>query len=1197
MTRFIPTGRSNPCPVCGTEKNKCRTIPDSPVILCMETLDQHSAPSGWRFLGMSKNGTWGKLLPTDAERESTEQRQQRIQERRSIEAAQAANALPPSQRDKAYRRILAQLDLHPADLADLEKRGFTPQQIKDSGVKSAERWQPIKGEFPVNLPGLSIDGHSLVASAPGQLWPVRDVDGLIVGLQLRIRGRVEDGRYRWLSSRSKRRPDGAGPNLANGELPLPVFRAGGADIALVEGTGAKPVLTNQRLGVTVVGAAGAQWAYNPQELKRTLADLQPETITLYPDAGCIHDAHTMRRYEALQERLRSLGYRLQVAWWGQEAKGQPDIDELDNLQRIRVMPWEQFLRVGKDQTQWALNRIIRLLRPAKGVKPKKRPKAGFQAEEPAPAPRVTCTALARLEDLAVPSMLVKPDTIPPFESWKRMGRPELLFHRGQRRAIWDRLIVLGYPVVLDEGPTGDGKTREASEYLHDWRGYRTQAQWELAGYSPEDILQFATSEDALPPELLENRAYYYSAHYRKPSNTLLESIPEAVTGGGLVLDHDDPLPSGAPSRRRPRRNEKPDIEALCVEDNNIQLLRGKGIDIHRGKGSPFCENCPLFQDCGYLKAKEAQQVEPALRSHLSQGGKGVVAFIDEASRSIETEADITVTEQALTSELGRLNLDSTTRGPIAQVASILVQGIIYAIAERGHWGMAHDQVLKFLPTAEELQRGIDETEEGLRQSIPLDADLWDLPPATVDRELSRVSSHDLDGLFSGFDALGTRNQLSPEAKGQLIDEVMQAGAIRRIVQAILTGKEALTITPGGQLRIKRSTPHQRKVLRGFNTVVLLDATPDRQELAAQLRIPARDMVTIKPVETGDYRNLTFTIWDGIGQASAQREDGGEHSMQQRLELFAAHLAANAADPERVGLLDNKAFIEGGHYSSIASAFGAVLGYNHRDQQNTNKFEDCTTLIAINPKPKVNVNEAKAIWQVRHGSTGGAFNWIERQAQTHLIQEGGRPRAQHRDEGITINLVGSEITTSDVFALQHQYPGCTIQRRHVFEVCPEAAPRGFVTRRRMLDAISECIREGGSASLNQVSKELGVTKGRVSQIACEVGGWACLVSLLEALYRETKHPGNYSDEVAAQLDWVNQFLPDLVERYRNGELSEAATVAAVEECLEMVAGWGLWLSDKAHDALNELFIAMSPDWAIPLMAPPIPTQEELILENP
>jgi hypothetical protein len=128
------------------------------------------------------------------------------------------------------------------------------------------------------------------------------------------------------------------PALPHGELPLAVHRPPQrqqAAIALVEGTGPKPFLLCQRRGQVVVGAAGGQFASSPQTLQHTLsvlaAELGTQTVEFFPDAGAISNRQVMRQYRRTWKLLRQCGYQVRVAWWGQDTKAAPDIDELEAL--------------------------------------------------------------------------------------------------------------------------------------------------------------------------------------------------------------------------------------------------------------------------------------------------------------------------------------------------------------------------------------------------------------------------------------------------------------------------------------------------------------------------------------------------------------------------------------------------------------------------------------------------------------------------------------------------------------------------------------------------------------------------------------------------------------------------------------------------------------------------------------------------
>lgn len=352
--RFTPTKKGNPCQLCSDTKGKCREKEGGELLLCMSLAEEIDVP-GWHFAGLTKDGLWGQWIPNEdrTEQEKAEWRCQlelRRQQREAEERQRRAEALPAEVRDRQYRRVLTQLTLHPEDRADLHRRGLSDEQIKSAGFKSVDRWQRLDIELPHALPGVQINGRSLNISQAGYLCPIRDVDGLIIGFQLRRREAGDGGRYRWLSSSTKKRPNGPTPHLPNGELPLAIHRPAeprSNAIAFVEGTGPKPFIASQRLGCAVVGAAGGQWASSPETLKETLGKIGGGPCILYPDAGAIENLQVMRQYRNLDQ---ALGGKLQVAWWGQETKADRDIDELDDLSQIKLLSFSKFEKLSKCET-------------------------------------------------------------------------------------------------------------------------------------------------------------------------------------------------------------------------------------------------------------------------------------------------------------------------------------------------------------------------------------------------------------------------------------------------------------------------------------------------------------------------------------------------------------------------------------------------------------------------------------------------------------------------------------------------------------------------------------------------------------------------------------------------------------------------------------------------------------------------------
>lgn len=338
------------CVICNGARKDCRKSNDSGMVFCRES---SANPFGYIFRGLDRWG-FGLWQPTgDAEAfvEKSKEEWQREQEQRRIEnerrrQQQIASQLPAVDRDKYYQKILNQLPLTPDSLASLEARGFAPEQIKADGYKSVNQWERVNDNFPSNLPGVLSSGS--LNSQPGIIFPVRDVGNRIAALSIRLTD-GSNGRYRWLTSATRKNPDGATPHL-NGELPLSVFEPEenrGDAIWLSEGVGIKPSLARYRLGVPVVGASSGLFSGSPDTCKFTLEKLlakyQTQKLIIAPDAGDIQNKHVCQRWAGEFEFLRSLGYRIEIAWWNQINKDDADIDELNDLSVISFINPEKFL--------------------------------------------------------------------------------------------------------------------------------------------------------------------------------------------------------------------------------------------------------------------------------------------------------------------------------------------------------------------------------------------------------------------------------------------------------------------------------------------------------------------------------------------------------------------------------------------------------------------------------------------------------------------------------------------------------------------------------------------------------------------------------------------------------------------------------------------------------------------------------------
>ncbi|UJB73274.1 hypothetical protein HRE53_31805 (plasmid) [Acaryochloris sp. 'Moss Beach'] len=353
-SKLTPFKRSNHCPICDSNDGRCSKGDE--IILCLTETYDVGIVNGYQFRKLSKDNTWGIWAPHTGkdynsidwkarkairDQKAAEERRQRI-----------ARELPPQLRDQQYRKLLSDLSLCSMDQGDLDRRGMSQAEIKGFNAVSVGQFQRVQN-LSSDLPGVLPGG--ILNSQGGYLWPLYDVHGQIVALQLRKRNVHQDNRYIWLSSSTRRHPDGNGPHV-NGEIPLAVYKSFGpySRIGLVEGTGIKPFLTSTRLNIPVIGAAGGMWASSPETLRESLSVLskeasQPPIITLYPDAGAVRNLNVFRQYQRVIRLLEEWGYEVEVAWWGQNYKDNAvDIDELSpgELAQIVFKPTWFFNSLG-----------------------------------------------------------------------------------------------------------------------------------------------------------------------------------------------------------------------------------------------------------------------------------------------------------------------------------------------------------------------------------------------------------------------------------------------------------------------------------------------------------------------------------------------------------------------------------------------------------------------------------------------------------------------------------------------------------------------------------------------------------------------------------------------------------------------------------------------------------------------------------
>jgi len=375
-SRPIPTSENNPCPVCQKIDGACRVLEDE-TVFCHGFADAKKFEKfdGYVCIAPAKSGHTATFKP-DASAEWTEQRRREWEDRK-IARQQAAKeekevrqvrALSADERHQLYSEILDQLVIDDITLADLRRRGFTQEEINTSRFKSVKKWQQLNKKYDTRLPGISEDGKFLITSSDGYLCPLRDFEGRITGLQVRLHNPQDDNRYRWLST-----PRQATLKLQpEDENPLAVFHPQDGKpegIAIVEGTGCKPFFVSQRLNLLTIGAAGGQWLGSPKLLekyiKAAIEKYGELPIKVIPDAGWALNSQVKQKlsdtFSWLEEKFASKV--ISVLDWNQVHKSQYDIDELEHLSIVRDLRLGSFRKKYKEvfasnkYQAWAKNRV------------------------------------------------------------------------------------------------------------------------------------------------------------------------------------------------------------------------------------------------------------------------------------------------------------------------------------------------------------------------------------------------------------------------------------------------------------------------------------------------------------------------------------------------------------------------------------------------------------------------------------------------------------------------------------------------------------------------------------------------------------------------------------------------------------------------------------------------------------------------
>lgn len=403
------------CPICQGARRDCREHLPSGRIHCR---DLDANPLGFRFIG---EDSLGFLMWTDVNSQQSSIAPQRD---RKVSTTPSRSVLSIEERDRQFRRICFQAG-YPAlrHRQDFIRRGLNDAQI-EWAHREGLLWTWASGaDVPgvtVDLPG--VDARRRLRGYQGFAIAVPDPDGRILGAQIK----PNFGKYFWVSSETI---EGAGIYLPNGEVPIGFYRPQEeptrAEINLAEGF-LKPLITAQRFGLIVIGAAGGHWIRSPKlllaYLERAAQELSTDVVVLNADGGAVQNRNVLTQYRATWNQIQSWGYQVKIRWWGQTVKANGDIDEIDQatFDRSSLISVEEFEAIAAQQENLLVQELKHVLRKLTHRMP---PKRGF-------APPAAPSAASRIVE----------------------------YQANDRLSVWQSASQRGYRYILDLSTTGGGKS-------------------------------------------------------------------------------------------------------------------------------------------------------------------------------------------------------------------------------------------------------------------------------------------------------------------------------------------------------------------------------------------------------------------------------------------------------------------------------------------------------------------------------------------------------------------------------------------------------------------------------------------------------------------------------------------------------------------------------------------------------------------
>ena len=335
---FIRVSRQKPCPVCDHD-HWCYFIWDMTAVVCMRKPSDHLTRCGEGWIHHLKLPRHQPADMSPTFKLSSDPVAYDVQAGPDLASPQA--------RDKVYRCLFSHLSLSRSHRSNLLRRGLTQSEILSLGYVSLpdglerlpfiNRLTDLYGQQLLTIPGFYLTAKKRIwlAGPAGMLIPCKDVDGNIVGAQIRTENTSGGGKYRWLSAspkQRKRRGVSSGTPIHVSQFRISACGPGVPRnpkseikrVWITEGI-LKADVAARKLGKIVLGVAGVS-SWREAELKPILDTLDTRSVVVAFDADTQTNAHVRSAKARLYEALLGMDYRVAVAAWDIEhGKGIDDL--------------------------------------------------------------------------------------------------------------------------------------------------------------------------------------------------------------------------------------------------------------------------------------------------------------------------------------------------------------------------------------------------------------------------------------------------------------------------------------------------------------------------------------------------------------------------------------------------------------------------------------------------------------------------------------------------------------------------------------------------------------------------------------------------------------------------------------------------------------------------------------------------------